>query len=456
MMTNGHVLPEDLDLNEIFIGRERQLNDFRVYLGNWRQLTSTPSLPPLTLPPSPTQRIPGFFVLLHGRGGFGKSTLLAHYHQIASEKRHDLQVSEVVDWETAAHHQRAIFHIKDRENIDFYRYFRLIATRLAAALHKQLKDFSAYRRAEHETDKARGQAYDLLDQLQQHESFSWLRGIGVARDALLALVSLVSPGVNAILSNDLVLEKTRALFDAGTGIGIEHMQRLAHHIQEGLGKDLSDYLDAPLRLGLALGRDLAHFAERSPLLIFFDTYEVIDEGDWLLQICMGAAGERVGWVISGRDNLWAGTTQMHRSLEAEYGYRDLVFPERSYVVDFSADGVGSLTPSDIHEYFLQICERTGLVMPSGDPLKNSARVLEITRGIPLAVRIVASLYLEKQDLALITQGVDQRRAIVEQMVQRYLLHTRDTPSDRMRLYALALLRQIDDPSVIAVALGVSP
>lgn len=32
-MAQDIVLPEDIDLNEIFIGRERQLHDFQAFLG---------------------------------------------------------------------------------------------------------------------------------------------------------------------------------------------------------------------------------------------------------------------------------------------------------------------------------------------------------------------------------------------------------------------------------------
>ncbi len=459
-MTNEHVPPEDLDLNEIFIGRERQLNDFRVYLENWKQLPNSSSFLPLTMPPSPNNKIQSFFVLLYGRGGFGKSTLLKRYWEIAREFSHELLVSEIVDWETAIRDRRDLFNITDRENIDSYQYFNLLYKRLATALGKQRREFSEYRAAEHTAEKARSKAYEVLDQLRQDEQFNWLNGIGLARDAILAILSIVTPeGISVVLNNDIVRDKTGNAIEAGARAGREQWQRLHKHLQNRLGRDLSDYLDAPLQLGLALGRDLANFAERRPILIFFDTYEEIDEGDKLLQICMGAAGARVGWVISGRDNLWAGLTQRRRSLDTEYGYRELVYPNRSIVIDFSADGVGDFTLSDIEDYFKLLCQKTDTPWSTHDSLRNATRVLEVTRGVPLAVRIVASLYLEMPDLTLITEDIDSKREIVEQMVERYLRHTHSNPSDRTRLYGLALLRRIEEPieeaSLTAVALDIS-
>src|SRR6266568_7031181 len=78
LMTGEPILPEDLDLNDIFIGRERQLHEFRNYLESWLRSLPLSSTIPLTLPPSPHMKLQGFFVFLHERGGLGKSTLLKH------------------------------------------------------------------------------------------------------------------------------------------------------------------------------------------------------------------------------------------------------------------------------------------------------------------------------------------------------------------------------------------
>lgn len=76
--------------------------------------------------------------------------------------------------------------------------------------------------------------------------------------------------------------------------------------------------------------------------------------------------------------------------------------------------------------------------------------------MPLAVRIAAGLYLERVDLALITEKADGKREIVDEMVQRYLLHARDNQSERAKLYGLAMVRCADEPTAIAAALSLTP
>ncbi len=76
---------EVFDLSQIFIGREHQLDLFQIYLNRWKQLifNAEPDDTPVTLAPSPNNKIQGLVVLLYGRGGFGKSTLLRKYRDIA-------------------------------------------------------------------------------------------------------------------------------------------------------------------------------------------------------------------------------------------------------------------------------------------------------------------------------------------------------------------------------------
>src|SRR5947209_2794624 len=104
------LFPSEIDLSDIFIGREDQLNQFRFHLERWQRLAATAPIPDPKAPPSPNNKIAGLVVLLHGRGGFGKSSLLKRYHEIALEYRDDIQVSDLVDWEFAAQERRALFN----------------------------------------------------------------------------------------------------------------------------------------------------------------------------------------------------------------------------------------------------------------------------------------------------------------------------------------------------------
>ncbi len=445
--------PNEIDLSDIFIGREKQLDQFRSYLERWQRLAATAGIPDLKAPPSPNDKIQGFVALLHGRGGFGKSTLLKRYREIALEYSDNIQVSDLIDWEFAAQERRALFNPAQGEAIDASHYFSFIRDQLALALGRPRTDFKEYQVAARAVDDAKKQAQGVLKGLQQDDRYAWLRSL--PGEIVLALIQSVPVVKNlSLLKDDAIAKAVSNATNAGVTIGVEQIAQVWATLHERLGDDLSDYLDAPWRLGKAIGYDLAQFARKRPILIFFDTYEEIDEGDKLLQMIMGVAGGRVGWVIAGRDNLWAGVGQRHRSLEVEYGYRDLVLPDRRMVIDFSADGVGDFTSSDIEEYFTQLSRKAFRLGLPAVSEKDAVHIRDVTGGVPLAVKIAAGLYLESQDLALITESLDGKREIVDQMVERYLLHTRTNPADRSRLNGLALLRRPAEQRALAAALDV--
>jgi len=84
------------------------------------------------------------------------------------------------------------------------------------------------------------------------------------------------------------------------------------------------------------------------------------------------------------------------------------------------------------------------------------RILDVTQGVPLAIKIAAGLYIETGDINAATSNVDGKREIVDAMVRRYLLHTRSDESEKAKLYGLALIRRADESTAIAAILGLSP
>lgn len=443
------MLSPNFDWNQIFIGREQELEFFQIYVQRWLGQT-TKSMVQLNTPPSPNDKIPSLVVLLYGRGGFGKTTLLRRYRELALKYRQEIQVSKVVDWEFAAQNHRALFNLAPGEKIDTLEYYALLHTQLAFALSRPLEDFKEYALAIREVNEATKLARGVLSGLQRDDHYSWLRG--VAGESILTLLRFI-PSAQSILSNEQVAGAIRYASGVGLQIGIEQIRQVWGTLHDKLGAKMNIYLEQPFHVGQGLGRDLAQFSKKNVILLFFDTYEEIDEGDDLLRLVTGIAGSRVGWVLSGRDNLWAGRSQRLRSQEMLYGYKDIVFPHLGLAVDFSADGVGDFSLSAIQEYFTRLHGAVSR-QPPLPPLseKDAAHILEMTKGVPLAVRIAASLYLEHPDLTFITQGEDSKREIVDQMVRRYLLHTRTNPEDRAKLYGLALLRRAEEPAAVTAAL----
>ncbi len=450
---DSSLLPTDFNLGQIFIGREQQLDLFHIYLERWRREMATAPDIQMTAAPSPNNKIQGLVVLLHGRGGFGKSTLLKHYREIALQGR--LIVSETLDWEFAIEGKRSLFNLAPGQEIDAPEYFRLLSSKLAEALKKRPDDFKEYQAAIKAVEEARKQASGVLESVQKDDRYASLRVL--AGPAAITLLRWIAPRVGQVLDSAKVTEKVEEVIGQGAQIGAEQLVHAYSKLHDKLGHRLDDYLEPALRLGLALGRDLSRFARNFPALIFFDTYEEVDEADQLLRFVMGTAGARVGWVLAGRDNLWAGFEQRKRSVAKVYGYKEIIPPDLGLAIDFNAGGVGTFTASDIVEYFSLLHQQVPaqLALPVVTE-EEAERILEVTQGVPLALRIAAGLYLEHADLAIITEKSDGKREIVDEMVQRYLLHTRDDQDERMRLYGLAMLRRAEHPAAIAAALELSP
>src|SRR6266571_2875196 len=189
----------DIDPSDIFIGREQQLDRFDVYLERWKRLmaAATQSDNQVATVPSPNNKIQGLVVLLYGRGGFGKSTLLNHYRNIALEPGRNLFVSEVVDWEFALDESnRSIFNPPPGQEVDKDGYFRVLCTRLAYALSRSRDQYREYNKAVTEVEQARKQASGVIENLQKDDRYAWLRK-ATSQEAI-ALVRTFAPVVNAV------------------------------------------------------------------------------------------------------------------------------------------------------------------------------------------------------------------------------------------------------------------
>ncbi|SRR6266699_3594675 len=275
------------DLNQIFIGREHQLDLFDLFLTRWKRLIASAQAAPnvqVTATPSPNNKIQSLVVLLYGRGGFGKSTLLKHFYEMAREADRHLTLSKIVDWEFALEGSRSIFNPPPGQEVDANEYFRVLCGQLAGALGKRTDDFREYQSAVKAVKETRKQASAVLDSLQKDERYAELRRLTV--DGLVTLIRTVDPTpISKVLDND----KAKDALSEGIKIGAEQLAHAYTKLRDHLDHKLSDYLEPALKLGLSLGRDLARFAKDYPLLIFFDTYEEIDEGDKLLRLGSGWA-----------------------------------------------------------------------------------------------------------------------------------------------------------------------
>src|SRR5205085_3303796 len=174
------------DLSYIFIGRQQQLDLFEIYLNRWKKLilNTKPNERLVAAAPSPNNKIQGLVVLLYGRGGFGKSTLLRKYRGIAlKENQHPLlnktTMGSVIDWEFAVEGKRGLFNPPAGQEVDAPEYFKVLCGHLATALGKEPKEFKEYQAAVKAVEEARKKADGVLERLKSDDRYGWLRGLAV-------------------------------------------------------------------------------------------------------------------------------------------------------------------------------------------------------------------------------------------------------------------------------------
>src|SRR5216110_360811 len=252
-------------------------------------------------------------------------------------------VSEIVDWQFAVEGKRHLFHVASEQDIDAVEYFLLLCDRLAHALGKQVSEFKEYQKAVKTIKEAKKQVSSEVERLKQDDEYAWVRELETTglMQALRQCVPLLGP----LLDIQTIAGAVKGGIDMGLQVTQQQLGQLARKLREKMGQKLDDSLDPSLRIGFALGEDLANWSRNFPLLIFFDTYEEVDEADELLRLVMSAAGTRVGWILAGRDNLWAGIGQRRRTQSKSYGYKEIATPGRALAVDFNAGGVGAFTPT---------------------------------------------------------------------------------------------------------------
>src|SRR5262249_46743522 len=103
--------------------------------------------------------------------------------------------------------------------------------------------------------------------------------------------------------------------------GLRLAPQLVEKIRGKLQEGQWDLLVAPEpAVAGGFARSLATAAEERPILVTFDTYELVDELDGLVRTILQAAGPRVVWVIAGRHSLYE--TRIQNPRGRINGYRE--------------------------------------------------------------------------------------------------------------------------------------
>ncbi len=386
---------------KVFFGRIEEQDEFRKAL---REVLRSPR----------NERFPYVF-LLYGDRGIGKTALAKRFRDIAQNEHPFAGKFEIlwVDWDDE---RKRSLHLKvGREHISLETVFDILYEK---ALDKGWsREFSSYQNLRRRRAKAEQRVMTALAPRGEQDDLAALRRAGTS-----VIAKILHSNMQAI-DEDLI----KAFLDAGIKAGAEQVRQwrieLERRIQEMLDSEHYDlFVNPNQQLARNLAAGLQSVARRRPLLVVLDTYEIVDRADFWMREVIRAAGPRLVWVISGRNDL------TRDSFGDEYykGYAE-DFPRRLEPFELLP-----MAHEDIRAIFA--------IRAPNRPLdeKSLEAIYLITQGVPLAVHLVADLWVKGCSLAEITGDiVSPRRGEIERVIiKRYFRHV--PKADQLALWALAL------------------
>jgi tetratricopeptide (TPR) repeat protein len=416
---------------ELFFGRDDEQRQFGELLA---ELARTPK-----------KAEPGcsHVVIVHGIGGIGKSTLAARFRRVAAEGDYrDRNTVVTIDW--ADVRQDPAFATQPGSS------FQAVLDKLeqeCSRTGRLARCFAQFRRlrlrvaqVNADVDRMGGQADSGQPDTAVGRSARMVGSVLQAGE-----VVGVPPGLGeAMQVAGMAADTASVLWKGGESwlrarLDPEDYQLYAHP-QEVLAS--------------AFAKGLAAAAARGPIVLLLDTCEVVAAvGPWLRAV-IRESGPRVAWVLCGRFEVdpagWPGDLYgldgyvPGGRLSELSAYRKEIPGSRLRLFE-----LGAFDANTLRAYLTKAAPRR----PADD--EQLDRLLAATAGIPLAVRLAASLWERGIAIETISDPVPistDRRTVVEGMTERFFLHfTGDgaSRSDRDRIYGLALVLYPDDADLIA-------
>lgn len=174
---------------------------------------------------------------------------------------------------------------------------------------------------------------------------------------------------------------------------------------------------------------LRRLSRRRPIVVTLDHFEIVAScGGWLRQVML-ASGPRVLWVVAARIE-----PESEAGDHGEMASFNQQIPEGSLqLIEMSPFGEKTIAE--------ELAQRG---VADADPGALDA-IRTLTKGIPMAVSIVAGMMAQGEDLAEIGRSVSEAgdtTKLVRRLAQRYLVHAREDPRlapDTPLLLSMALL-----------------
>ncbi|MEM9244921.1 MAG: hypothetical protein AAGA67_04150, partial [Cyanobacteria bacterium P01_F01_bin.153] len=321
----------------------------------------------------PKSRDP-YICLFYGEGGMGKSTLSRRLERIAlgeleGEGKFQKQFLTVrLDWEKERDRETGLQlgHDSIEPETVLSVLCRVLSEETDSKCFKEfLETQKRLRKAEEKVDRA------LKQQNQTEQTVD---------------KKLVEGGVRAIATFahrqfGISDEAAKPYLDGTVGMATELSAQALKLVERSLkAEEVELFRSSWVRLGRALGSGLAKVAERKPVVVFLDTYEIVDRQgcDLAMREVLGAAGDRVLWVLTGRANLaddeWRGGGNFR-------GYRSDFSDETLFT-----KSLAQFSGGEIRQFF-------EAVVPGKELTEDQAQEIgQFSLGIPFVVRAIADLW----------------------------------------------------------------
>ncbi|HYF66069.1 MAG TPA: hypothetical protein VD886_24780, partial [Herpetosiphonaceae bacterium] len=419
--------PQPAPSAKIFIGRGRQIADFRASVSYLLRKAVKPT----------GDFYPHLFIA-YGEGGMGKTTLLDRWLEVAREEGMPPDRIITIDLDYSS-----------------YPSHRDLADKIIAGLRGTFPDFDrGYRDVQARRQALKSRRDELRDQWERWQSHvengttdeltrAWSKNLARTEVKQAKFGGLHAP---VMLSNEAddarrELRALRGFLDAN-GRGPQTFGEL---LERELGEDAA--LFEPATSAKALGNDIYELAEQSPILLALDTYELADRHhDWLVELFL-ESGDQVLLLLGGRN-------AVHKGDYHERRFRDEFRP----LVQAYDLGNETFSAEEIRQFVAQTL--------GAEPDDAAvARIEQISRGVPLAVEALAGALKESGDLRVfddLDTRSDKRNEIIRKVTDRFMRYAvedskRDSAADKARKQAdraairgLALLLRPDPEQICAL------
>jgi tetratricopeptide (TPR) repeat protein len=370
--------------------------------------------------PGPVAISKSYVLLVHGLGGSGKSRLLQHFRELADGSRPDFSIPSGrvrtvwLDWEDERQEQLGSYASAEGPNLVIVLnalQHAVIAScgEGSRAADRAIRAFGPYRRGVEQTPEyARRFAYVVTQSQLNGSPFTSEDAAVLGKSAAGALLTLLGlPGGAMALSPDQLVASAQAggrLSAAATryvtGKKPDEISREDYDLVTDMNRELTRRAAAALRA----------VAESEPLLILLDTGEVIGERAWAwMRHVMVQTGPRIVWVVGAR----FGT-------EAEPGK---LSPVDLFVQSIGDERLLRTTPVPFDDSMIRGYLESRTKGRSYTDA-NIDLIARFTRGLPLAVSIVAQLLEGGLPLEEVCREVDNGLpgSVVSELARRYLVH----------------------------------